>query len=385
MKIHSQLFALFVVQQSISGGVSAFFTTPVPSKTISKTSTALPYRISENEAFERDQFVTPFDIGTFGAPPASRPHPMDMAPPPMRRQQRQRYHQQHRQGPPPPHPGKMYDLSARKRQAARRGAVQGTIDSLWGTGSPKSIQGNKALKTWTITNEDVERVQVLLKNDGTPLTGLVEVWTGPDSTPQRISVRSDNGSDYPFSAVLEVPPDQSSIAIRNMGPMEFPMGACVVADVEDAIAGGNKVAGTGAIVQTLDDLGMHCPINGENSMESFRFEKHVESVQVLLKTDGRPLHARLELVQGPNDSKQTIDIFSENGLSQPFFAVIDTPGASTIRVINTAPSMVFPLEAIVEPYMVDETYLPPSPEGQPAEVDVSDSYFFLENDNNNNN
>ncbi|KAG7337768.1 hypothetical protein IV203_017802 [Nitzschia inconspicua] len=360
MKIRSQILSLFVLQQSVSG-VLAFIVSPGPAK----TSTALPYRINENEAYQRDQFIAPFDIGTFGA---SAP-PRTMVPPPMRR----------RGGPPPPPSRKMYDLSQRKRQAARRGAVQGAIDSLWGTATPKNIQGNKALKTWTIENEDVERVQVLLKNDGTPLAGLVEVWTGPDSTPQRISVRSDNGMDYPFSAVLEVPPDQSSIAIRNLGPMEFPMGACVVADVEDAMAGGNKVAGTGAIVRTLDDLGMHMFINGEDSMESFRFEKHVESVQVLLKTDGRPLHARLELVQGPNDSKQTIDIFSENGETQPFFAVIDTPGASTIRVINTAPSMVFPLTAVVEPYMVDETYVPPSPEGQPAEVDVSDSYFFLSN------
>jgi hypothetical protein len=359
MKIRSQLFALFVVQQSISGA-SAFFT-QAPAKTSSTT--ALPYRISENEAFERDQFIAPFDIGAYASP-----RPMD--PPPMRR----------RRGPPPPAPGKMYDLSQRKRQAARgRGAVQGAIDSLWGTASPKNIQGNNALKTWTIQNEDVERVQVLLKNDGTPLTGLVEIWTGPDSTPQRISVQSDNGFTYPFSAVLEVPPYQSSVAIRNLGPMEFPMGACVVADVEDAMAGGNKVAGTGAIVQTLDDLGMHMPINGEDSVESFRFEKHVESVQVLLKTDGRPLHARIELVQGPNDSKQTIDIFSENGETQPFFAVIDTPGASTIRVINTAPSMVFPLTAVVEPYMVDETYVPPPREARPAEVDVSDKYFFLGN------
>ncbi len=114
-------------------------------------------------------------------------------------------------------------------------------------------------------------------------------------------------------------------------------------------------------------------------MESFRFEKHVESVQVLLKTDGRPLHAKIELTQGPNDSKQTIDVFSENGMTQPFFAVIDTQGASTIRVINTAPSLVFPLEAVVEPYMVDIDYVPPPPEEQPAEVDTSDSYFFLDN------
>jgi hypothetical protein len=39
--------------------------------------------------------------------------------------------------------------------------------------------------------------------------------------------------------------------------------------------------------------------------------------------------------------------------------------------------MVFPLTAIVEPYLIDETYAPPIPEGQPAQVDVSDSYFFL--------
>jgi hypothetical protein len=105
----------------------------------------------------------------------------------------------------------------------------------------------------------------------------------------------------------------------------------------------------------------------------------VESVQVLLQTDGRPLHARVELVQGPNDSKQTIDVFSENGKTQPFFAVIDTQGSSTIRVINTAPSMVFPLTAVVEPYMVDETYVPPPTENQPAEIDNSENFFFLEN------
>jgi hypothetical protein len=357
MKIRSQILALFVVQQSISG-VTAFVTQPAAKV----SSTAMPYRVSENEAYEQDQFIDPFDIGKYGAR-SSRP----MAPPPMRRR---------RHGPPPPTPPrKMYDLSQRQRRG--KGAVQGAIDSLWGTAAPKNVQGNRALKTWTIQNENIERVQVLLMNDGTPLASLIEVWTGPDSTPQRVSVKSDNGCAYPFSAVLEVPSDQSSIAIRNMGPMEFPMGACVVDDVEDAMVGGNKKAGTGAIVQTLHDLGVHIPINGENSMESFRFEKHVESVQVLLKTDGRPLNARIELVQGPNDSKQVIDIFSENGETQPFFAVIDTPGVSTIRVVNTAPSMVFPLTAIVEPYMIDEKYAPPTPEGQPAQVDVSDSYFFL--------
>jgi hypothetical protein len=159
--------------------------------------------------------------------------------------------------------------------------------------------------------------------------------------------------------------------------MEFPLGACVVADVEDAMAGGNKKAGTGAIIRTLNDLGQHVQIQGENSMESFHFEKQVESVQVLLQTDGRPLHARIELTQGPNDSKQTIDVFSEDGMTQPFFAVIDTPESSTVRVINTAPSMAFPLTAAVEPYMVDEFYMPPPCEDkEPGQLD--DSFFFID-------
>jgi hypothetical protein len=380
MKIQSQLFALFLVQQSISG-VHAFLNKP----TTTKTSTALPYRINENEAFEQDQFVTPFDIRTMGGP---APHPMAPPPPaprgyppvPRGRHGGGRF-QSREPHPPAATAFGNYDLAQhrRQRQAVRRGAVQGAIETLWGTASVKKIQGNRALKTWSITDPEVERVQVVMRNDGTPLAGLIEVWQGPDSTPQRIQVQSDNGYTFPFSAVLETPTEFNTVGIRNLGPMEFPLGACVVADVEDVMAGGNKVAGTGAIVQTLDDLGLHVPIQGEESLQSFKFEKHVESVQVLLKTDGRPLHARVELVQGPNDAKQTIDIFSENGETQPFFAVIDTPGASTIRVINTAPSQVFPLTAVVEPYMVDETYVPPPPQaGVEAELDIGDNYFFLD-------
>ncbi|KAG7337770.1 hypothetical protein IV203_017800 [Nitzschia inconspicua] len=127
MKIRSQILSLFVLQQSVSC-VLAFILSHGPAKTTTTSfSTALPYRINENEAYQRDQFIAPFDIGTFG----SNAPPRTMAPPPMRR----------RGGPPPPQSRKMYDLSQRKRQAAPRGAVQGAIDSLWGPATPKNIQG----------------------------------------------------------------------------------------------------------------------------------------------------------------------------------------------------------------------------------------------------
>ena len=74
---------------------------------------------------------------------------------------------------------------------------------------------------------------------------------------------------------------------------------------------------------------------------------------------------------------------SENGLEQPFFAVIDTPSLSmgagaTVRVVNTAPSTVFPLNAKVEPYLVTDDYVPPV--ARETKVDISDDLFFLSND-----
>eukprot|EP00957_Ditylum_brightwellii_P000875 69522-Ditylum_brightwellii.AAC.1 len=49
-----------------------------------------------------------------------------------------------------------------------------------------------------------------------------------------------------------------------------------------------------------------------------------------------------------------MEIYTEDGLVRPFFAIIETPGdGNVVRLINTA-TLEYPLTACVEPYMMEE-------------------------------
>jgi hypothetical protein len=207
------------------------------------------------------------------------------------------------------------------------------------------IQGG-TLKTWSYASPAVERVQVYLSTEGRPLDADIELWQGPDNTPMKMRVYSEDGYVRPFNAVIETPNTPNTIAIRNIAQIEFPLAAGLIAnDVEQPISNFPSTAMT---------------VQG-GALRTYPFGPNVHRVEVMLKTDGRPLNARIELLQGPNNNKQVIELYADDGLYRPFFAIIDTVGTgNVVRVVNTAP-MEFPMIASVQPHYIDNHMSPYDP------------------------
>jgi hypothetical protein len=218
-------------------------------------------------------------------------------------------------------------------------------DQIFSNRVPIKVQGG-SLKTWTYNSAAVEAVHVGMKTEGRPLDADIELWQGPDNTPCKLRVYVEDGAERPFSCMIATPRGPNTIALRNIGHLEFPLDATVVADTPDIIAPSTSMrefSGEPLIIQG-------------GALRTYPFEPSVQSVQVLLNTDGRPLNARIELLQGPNNIKQVVELYTEDGLDRPFMMVIETPGSgNVVRVVNTA-TVEFPLTAGVEAYSIDSEY-----------------------------
>jgi hypothetical protein len=247
------------------------------------------------------------------------------------------------------------------------------VRSIWETTAPTVVQGS-SLRTWNFVSSKLQAVQVLLKTNGRPLHANVELWQGEDHTPQKIAVYTEDGESRPFSAFLATPFDgPTAIAVKNSANMEFPLQACVEGDLystsqddsNNNYFSNNNGAGYGnrlaqVTLRRLYESARPRVVQGDGASYVISLEESVSRVQVLITTEERPLNARIELLQGPNNIKQVIEVTTEDGVARPFFAVLETPGlANAMRIVNTGP-VEFPIECRVEPFSVvdsiDNTY-----------------------------
>ncbi|VEU40805.1 unnamed protein product [Pseudo-nitzschia multistriata] len=184
-------------------------------------------------------------------------------------------------------------FSPQKRQEPRGNGPSGAaggksrqrvVPSIWDTSAPVLVEAS-ALRTFGFERPDVERVQVLLKkhdavdpssgrrrSSGEPLIARVDLWHGPDSTPQNLAIyleeeADEDGDDYdedwgasgsaaqghsprersssngngnahtssvdtPFSTIIETPQGHNTIAIRNIAETSDLL-ACVEGEERD--------------------------------------------------------------------------------------------------------------------------------------------------------
>jgi len=233
------------------------------------------------------------------------------------------------------------DPSGTVSSLARFSDLQSTQDILE-TLSPVTVQGG-SLRTCSFT-QTADRVTVYLQTEGRPLNANVDLWQGPDNAPQKMSIYLEDGSKRPFRATLEAPGASNAVAIRNTGQIEFPLTAALELD------------SSGPENSPLDTIladAQYRTVQG-GAVYTTPFPPSVQSVHIGLKTDGRPLNTRVELLQGPNNNKQVMEIYTEDGAERPFYCVIDTPGSgNVVRIVNTA-TVEFPISAAVEPYLIDD-------------------------------
>jgi len=251
------------------------------------------------------------------------------------------------------------DYLARRSRGAPATEAAATPASAPRPSAPTILVQGGSLRTWSFRNPALERVGVVLSSEGRPVEASIELWQGDSNVPCKMTVQLEDGHRHPFSAVLATPNTAirvrpsfgdnanakpgavpSSVAIRNTGQLEFPFAATVlVEDVdrpsEECAAGSSETIQGGAL-------------------RTYPFDPMVASVEALLTTDGGPLNARIEILQGPNNNRQVIELYTEDGLTRPFFAIFETPGAGhVIRVINSGP-MEYPLSAILVPHSIGD-------------------------------
>jgi hypothetical protein len=192
--------------------------------------------------------------------------------------------------------------------------------------------------TFDFEDHSKEVVQISMHSpNGRPINAEVSLWIGPDWTPVSIKAHSEDGTTYPIQTLIGTRNKSANVEIKNTGIQSFPVNAaCSYAIAPLADAREEIKSGHGQYIE-----------GGAIEMEPI--PAGVNQLQVLLTTDGKQLHAMIELLNGPNNVKASYEVFTNNGQLNSLFVVFDTPSEGcAFRVKNLAP-LEFPLMLYSKP------------------------------------
>lgn len=220
---------------------------------------------------------------------------------------------------------------------ATPGIQKSPANDPWGIEPDVLVQGD-SLRTWSFVNPDSLSELVVLKTDSRPLNANVDLWIGPDWTPYTMQIYTENGSERPFRTMVGTKGVTNTLAVKNTAAMEFPLSASC-----EETTGSLNLAG---IKSKIMDSMKGRKIEG-GAVYTTPFDPKVDRVQVLLTTQGMKLNARIELLQGPNNIKQAVELHTNDGLNRPFYAIMEAPGSgNVVRVVNLS-TLEFPIIAYI--------------------------------------
>ena len=269
--------------------------------------------------------------------------------------------------------------------------MYGTYGS--GTGFADTMVQGHSRSTWSSNSGGGHGNLVTMETEGRPLHGSVEVWEGPNNTPLRFRVYSEDGRARPFQALVEPSPQNGAsqtLSVRNAGPLEFPMAAGIQKTMPSTpptlptnpvtigaplgsrhaqpksyysdSSNGNYLStvGRGSYMNksiarySSPNFGGHPGSQTVNidggALKTVSVGPQTPKVKIRLHSEGLPMTALLEVWEGPGHARQVAEIESQDGLNRPFACAIDTYGhGATICVRNLGQST-FPILLTVEPF-----------------------------------
>jgi hypothetical protein len=173
---------------------------------------------------------------------------------------------------------------------------------------------------------------VALSSEGRPVHSDIHLWLGPNYTPFSIKAYSEDGKLRPVQALIGTKKKEVTVEVKNVGESDFPIKAA-----------SNYAKGAMAELP----IEMPASTQGERvdgqALRSYPLSPAAKQLEVILNTEGRQLKARVELLNAPNNPKQTFEVYATDGQLTSLCICFDTPDeGNTVRILNLSP-VEFPL------------------------------------------